>query len=102
PAVQFDNTIRLEADKIDDGPADRMLSPKLKAVDLPAPQQTPQFPLGVGGLGAKTPGKVPPSWRPIVRSQHDDRTTCFTDASRTPTPTLPLSTGREGRNRPPI
>jgi hypothetical protein len=100
-AVQLDHQIRLEANKIDDISANRMLSPELKAEQLFSPQQTPQFPLGIGGLGAKTSGEGSQSWRPIVTSEHGNRIACSADASRTPTPTLPLGTGGGGKGRVP-
>src|SRR5208337_3758476 len=98
-AIQLDHQIRLKANKIDDVSADGVLSPKLKAEQLFSPQQTPQLSLGVGGSGAKTSGEGSQPWRPIVTCEPGNRIARSADASRTPTPTLPLSTGRGGRNR---
>ncbi len=58
PAIQFDDQILLQGNKINDVPAYRVLSPKSESLQLSAPHERPQFSLGIGGLFAQLSSKT--------------------------------------------
>ena len=52
-AVNFDNQPALQANEIDHKGPDRMLAAKPQSPLLPAPQDIPQRPLGLGSSGSQ-------------------------------------------------
>jgi hypothetical protein len=57
-AVQFDNQLCLEADKIDDVGAYRLLAAEFEAVKAAAPQGKPELALYIGLIASQAAGEI--------------------------------------------